>query len=87
MYTECISNSRRLGRIRIHYLQEDIFDLCIWEKMYKGRFEMYSIEVDCGENFAVAAGDSIRFKADKPHVYRNNGSGCCNLSMVIYYSA
>ncbi len=78
------------------------------------RFEMYSIEVDCGgelaaeahpqgteefiavfsgeititiggENFAVAAGDSIRFKADRPHAYRNNGPGSCNLSMVIYY--
>jgi transcriptional regulator with XRE-family HTH domain len=80
------------------------------------RFEMYSIEVDCGgelaseahpqgteefiaifsgeitidiggENFAVAAGDSIRFKSDKPHAYRNNGSVSCNLSMVIYYPA
>jgi len=36
-------------------------------------------------SFAVAAGNSIRFKADTPHDYKNTGSGLCTLSMVIYY--
>lgn len=37
------------------------------------------------ESYIVAAGNSIRFKADTDHAYRNTGSGTCTLSMVIYY--
>lgn len=38
-----------------------------------------------GEDYSVAAGNSIRFKADAPHTYKNNGDTLCMLSMVIYY--
>jgi len=37
------------------------------------------------EDFVVAEGNSIRFKADRPHSYKNTGSAVCTLSMVIYY--
>lgn len=38
-----------------------------------------------GEDFVVTKGNSIRFKADKPHVYKNIVDTICSLSMVIYY--
>jgi len=38
-----------------------------------------------GEDFVVTKGNSIRFKADKPHVYKNIADTICSLSMVIYY--
>ena len=38
------------------------------------------------EEYTVNQGDSIRFKADKPHVYHNSGSSKNRLSMVIHYS-
>lgn len=37
------------------------------------------------ENFMVTTGNSIRFKADSPHTYKNTGDEICTLSMVIYY--
>lgn len=37
------------------------------------------------ENYVIAAGNSIRFKADSPHGYENTGRQICSLSMVIYY--
>lgn len=37
------------------------------------------------EKYVVAAGNSIRFKADSPHAYKNTGNRICTLSMVIYY--
>jgi transcriptional regulator with XRE-family HTH domain len=37
------------------------------------------------ESFIVTKGNSIRFKADTPHAYKNTGSEICTLSMVIYY--
>ncbi len=40
-----------------------------------------------GQEYNVREGDSIRFKADKPHVYHNSGSRKARLSMVIYYPA
>jgi transcriptional regulator with XRE-family HTH domain len=36
-------------------------------------------------NFIVKKGNSIRFKADGPHSYRNSSHEICSLSMVIYY--
>lgn len=38
-----------------------------------------------GEDFVITSGNSIRFKADIPHTYKNTGSGTCKVSMVIYY--
>jgi len=38
-----------------------------------------------GENFVVTTGNSMRFKADSPHTYKNSGDAICTLSMVIYY--
>ncbi|MFP3387600.1 helix-turn-helix domain-containing protein [Brevibacillus sp. SIMBA_040] len=37
--------------------------------------------------FTVKSGDSIRFKADRPHTYQNAGEALIRLSMVIYYPA
>ncbi len=34
----------------------------------------------------LAAGDSIRFRADVPHAYRNDGSGLAVFTMVIAYA-
>ncbi|HWQ42030.1 MAG TPA: helix-turn-helix domain-containing protein [Desulfosporosinus sp.] len=38
-----------------------------------------------GEGFVVTTGNSMRFKADSPHTYKNSGDTICSLSMVIYY--
>lgn len=38
-----------------------------------------------GEDFVVTTGNSIRFKADGCHSYKNTGDTICSLSMVIYY--
>lgn len=37
------------------------------------------------QEFTIEEGNSIRFKADKPHVYHNSGNKPARLSMVIYY--
>lgn len=37
------------------------------------------------EEYKVACGDSIRFKADAAHTYLNLSSGLATLSMIIYY--
>lgn len=37
------------------------------------------------EEFTVGKGDSIRFKADRPHVYHNLGATTTRISMVIHY--
>lgn len=37
------------------------------------------------EEFTVKSGDSIRFKADRPHIYHNSGTTTTRLSMVVYY--
>lgn len=35
----------------------------------------------------IERGDSIRFKADRPHTYTNSGRTLTRLSMTIYYPA
>jgi XRE family transcriptional regulator, regulator of sulfur utilization len=37
------------------------------------------------EEYIVKAGDSIRFRTDKPHIYHNSGYTLTRLSMVILY--
>lgn len=45
------------------------------------------VEITVGaEGFALSAGDSIRFRANEPHTYRNAGADRAELSMLIYYS-
>lgn len=39
------------------------------------------------ETYHLSKGDSIRFYADVPHVYRNPGSETAELSMLIYYNS
>ncbi len=36
-------------------------------------------------NYTLTTGDSIRFKADRPHYYTNAGDTLTKLSMTIYY--
>ena len=38
-----------------------------------------------GEDYIVSSGNSIRFKADVSHIYRNSGKGIAKMSMVVYY--
>ena len=37
--------------------------------------------------YTVRDGDSIRFKADRPHTYHNSGETLTRLSMILYYPA
>lgn len=37
------------------------------------------------QEYEVKSGNSIRFKADRPHAYRNTGNTLIRLSMVLYY--
>lgn len=37
------------------------------------------------DEYTVRTGDSIRFKADIPHVYHNSGEIVTRLSMILYY--
>ena len=37
--------------------------------------------------YTLNSGDSIRFKADRPHAYHNSGRTLTRLSMTIYYPA
>ncbi len=39
-----------------------------------------------GTAYSLKTGDSIRFKADMPHEYANNGTEDAVLSMLIYYN-
>ena len=44
------------------------------------------VEIRVGEEaFCLGEGDSLRFRADAPHGYRNVGEGPASLSMLIYY--
>jgi XRE family transcriptional regulator, regulator of sulfur utilization len=38
-----------------------------------------------GEDYRVAQGDAIRFRADRPHAYHNAGNSLVKVSMVIHY--
>lgn len=37
------------------------------------------------KQYILKEGNSIRFKADTPHSYRNSGTSTCQVHMVIYY--
>jgi len=39
------------------------------------------------EEFSVGAGDSIRFRADRPHGYHNAGNSVTRLCLVIHYQS
>ena len=39
-----------------------------------------------GESYPLGKGDSIRFRADVPHGYKNNGKENVELNMIIYYN-
>jgi XRE family transcriptional regulator, regulator of sulfur utilization len=43
-----------------------------------------TININDGD-FIITSGNSMRFKADSPHAYKNSGKGTSTLSMVIYY--
>ena len=44
------------------------------------------VEVTAGsECFSIGPGDSLRFKADMAHSYRNAGEGAASMHMTIYY--
>ena len=37
------------------------------------------------QDFRVSAGDSIRFRADRPHAYHNSGAMMAKINLVIHY--
>lgn len=40
-----------------------------------------------GERYLLGTGDSLRFRADVPHSYKNAGAGTALISMIIYYGS
>lgn len=46
-----------------------------------------NVDISAGEDtFSLSEGDSLRFKADTPHSYKNTGDTTVYMSMLIYYS-
>ena len=46
-----------------------------------------TVEIVAGnEAFSISAGDSLRFRADVPHTYKNKGADTANLHMIIHYA-
>lgn len=37
------------------------------------------------QTYVLRTGDSIRFRADRPHTYLNTGKAMAKLSVTIYY--
>ena len=47
-----------------------------------------TVEIVAGQEvFQLQRGDSLRFKADVPHAYRNIGGDTAQLSMMIFYAS
>jgi transcriptional regulator with XRE-family HTH domain len=80
-----------IRRFEMYFLEIDSGGLLEAEAHPQGTQEfitVFSGEVSItvnGEDFDIKKGNSIRFKADGPHTYKNTGGGICSLSMVIYY--
>lgn len=49
--------------------------------VFSGRVEIHAD----GESFLLEEGDSLRFRADREHSYRNAGGNTALMSMLIYY--
>ncbi|KON88041.1 DNA-binding protein [Sporosarcina globispora] len=39
------------------------------------------------DEYTLKSGDSIRFKADRPHTYHNSGKSLTRVSMILFYPA
>lgn len=46
-----------------------------------------AVVLTAGGEYRLKRGDSLRFRADAPHAYRNEGTETAVLNMVIYYPA
>ena len=45
-----------------------------------------AVTITSGERtVSLEEGDSVRFRADRPHAYRNEGTSTCLLHMLLYY--
>ena len=78
-------------RFEIYYLELDVGSQLNAESHPLGTQEFItafsgrlSVSVD-NETFSIGSGGSLRFKADRPHLYQNTGDELCRVSMVIYY--
>jgi XRE family transcriptional regulator, regulator of sulfur utilization len=49
--------------------------------VFEGELTLHLIN----DEYTVKSGDSIKFKADRPHTYHNSGETLTRLSMIIYY--
>ena len=77
-------------RFAVYYLELEEGSYWESEPHLKGTTEFITvfegvivIRVD-GQTFPVEKGESIRFRADNPHSYRNTGAGKAVLHMILY---
>ncbi|MBQ3200232.1 MAG: helix-turn-helix transcriptional regulator [Firmicutes bacterium] len=93
---------RYINRLAFMFREDTQFETCMIEikpdgflqaQPHMGGTEEYltvfagEVEVIAGsESFHISAGDSLRFKADVAHSYRNVGSDTVNMHMIIHYT-
>ena len=93
---------RYINRLAFMFQEDTQFETCMIEikpagflqaQAHMGGTEEFltvfsgEVEVVAGsETFRIAAGDSLRFKADVAHSYRNVGDETVNMHMIIHYS-
>lgn len=77
-------------RFAVYYLDLDVGSYWESEPHLKGTTEFITVFTGCIEiisdegRFVIGEGESIRFKADSIHSYRNGGDEAVKLHMIIY---
>ncbi|MCC8025933.1 MAG: XRE family transcriptional regulator [Clostridium sp.] len=77
-------------RFAVYYLELEEGSYWESEPHLKGTTEFITIFAGCieintgGQRFMVSEGESIRFKADTLHSYKNTGGGTAVLHMILY---
>lgn len=77
-------------RFAVYYLELDVGSYWESEPHLKGTTEFITIFSGCieistnGQRFSISKGESIRFKADSVHSYRNTGNETVILHMILF---
>ncbi|WP_138264595.1 helix-turn-helix domain-containing protein [[Clostridium] hylemonae] len=77
-------------RFAVYYLELDKGSYWESEPHLKGTTEFITISAGCveisagGQQFTVGRGESLRFRADSTHSYKNTGDETAILHMIIY---